>query len=72
MDNLGIDGMVVGPDGKAIDHACGNDAMPQIMCDPAKKGADCPKDLTNPICSLITAPPIITDPLPNCAQLCTP
>jgi hypothetical protein len=72
MDALGISGMVTGPDGKVITLACGNDAMPQIECDPAMKGADCPKELTNPICVGITAPPVITDPLPNCAQLCTP
>jgi hypothetical protein len=72
MDMTGFAGMVTDADGKAIAYACGNDSMPQIMCDPAMKGADCPKELTKPICSLIKIPGLVDDPLPNCAQLCSP
>ncbi|HET8935022.1 MAG TPA: hypothetical protein VFN67_16350 [Polyangiales bacterium] len=72
MDMTGLAGKVTDADGKPIAHACGSDSMPQIMCDPAMKGADCPKELTNPICSSITIPGLVDDPLPNCAQLCAP
>ena len=72
MDMTGLAGKVTDPDGKPIAYACGSDSMPQIMCSPAMKGADCPKELTNPICSSITIPGLVDDPLPNCAQLCTP
>lgn len=72
MENTGFMGQVKGPDGQPLKNACASDTMPQISCNPAMNGADCPKELTKPICSLITIPGLVDDPLPNCAQLCEP